>query len=393
LSLVISIYAADYSWKDDFSYSSLQEMQNAGWILENPSGTRMESEGVVIDGTGADTVIRYRDFPDDIEEWSVETRSMWLGVGHSGPGLNVITEKHTYGASADGWYNDLNFDRDGEVINVGSYTEQANVWVTMTLIKKDDNIKMYFNGELVYTYVERDTSSSELIGVDRIAPWHGVMLYDYYQVKGPDVLVSSDFPVLYVAVGGAIGAIVVIGAVVYFFFISGSAATVAATAGATATTIVGTASANSITQAMIAAANAAIANMNLDASTASAVSQAVKAGVDAALSGGATTSNVANSVNVNAITQSVLNAVDAALTNTNVDAATADAIREAVDNAVSSGNTGGENAGASVDAAEGSEGQQTVDMEFNRGAQEGGPEDIEGSDMPSQEQNEIYDDN
>ena len=219
LFLVNQIYSTNYSWKDDFDYSSLQEMQNAGWILENPSGTRLESGGVVIDGTKADTVIRYRDFPDGVEDWSVETRSMWLGVGHSGPGLNVVTEKHNYGAGADGWYNDLNFDRDGEVINVGSYTEQANVWVTMTLIKKGDTIKMYFNGELVYTYVETDSSTSELVGVDRISPWHGVMIYDYYQVKDPDVLVStsddSGFPMFYIAVGGGVGLIVVIGLAVY----------------------------------------------------------------------------------------------------------------------------------------------------------------------------------
>jgi hypothetical protein len=231
LILVANVRAADFSWKDDFNYASLQEMQTAGWILENPSGTRLESGGVVIDGTKTDTVIRFRDFPSGITDWSVETKSMWLGVGHSAPGLNVITKKHTYSAHADGWYDVLVFNRDGQDIHVGSYTEQANTWVTISLIKKGDNIKMYFNGELVYTYIEKDLSSSELVGVDRIAPWKGVMLYDYYQVGSADIVPSTgDFPIFYVGVVGGSVAVVVVGAAVYFFFFSGGTTTGAASA-------------------------------------------------------------------------------------------------------------------------------------------------------------------
>jgi hypothetical protein len=243
LLLIIQIKAADFSWKDDFSYANLQQMQDAGWVLENPSGTRLESGGVVIDGTKADTVIRYRDFPSGIYDWSVETRSMWLGVGHSGPGINVITEKHNYGVVADGWYNHFAFARDDKQVTFGSYTEQANVWVTMTITKKGNAVNVYCNGVSIYNYTEADTASYKLTGVDRIAPWRGVMLYDYYQVAGPDAVSvptadSGGFPIFYVAVGGGIAAIVAIGAVVYFQFFAGGSA--AAAAGAASGAAAGT---------------------------------------------------------------------------------------------------------------------------------------------------------
>jgi hypothetical protein len=251
LVLIVQVKAADFSWKDDFNYANLQEMEDAGWTYVNSNGISFQSGGVVIDGTKADTIIRYRGFPSGIYEWSVETKSTWLGTGHSGPGINVITEKHSYGVVADGWYNHFAFARDGNQVTFGSYKEQANVWVTMTITKKGDAVNVYCNGVLIYNYTEVDTASYKLTGVDRIAPWRGVMLYDYYQVAGPGVVAaptaeSGGFPIFYVAVGGGIAAIVAIGAVVYFiFFAGGSAAAVAGVAGGTAAgALSGTASAS-----------------------------------------------------------------------------------------------------------------------------------------------------
>ena len=237
LLLVFQVRATDFSWKDDFSYTTLQQMQGAGWVLENPAGTRLESGGVVIDGTDADTVIRYRDFPSDIYDWTVETRSKWLGIGHSGPGLNVITERHAYGMVADGWYNHFAFSRDQNTVTFGSYQEQADAWVTMTMTRKGNTISLYCDGVLIYSYTEEDSASSRLIGVDRIAPWRGVMLYDYYQASGGDVAPSgqdnSGIPWSYFAIGGGVAAIAVVGLAVYFhFFAQGSgAASVAPGAG------------------------------------------------------------------------------------------------------------------------------------------------------------------
>jgi hypothetical protein len=232
LLLVLQVEAGDFPWKDDFNYASVADMQAAGWALVNPDGVSLQPDGVVIDGTKADTVIRYYNFPGGIYDWSIETRSMWLGVGHSGPGLNVVTAGHSYGIAADGWYDHFLFDADGELESFGSYSEQANVWVTMSITKKGNTVSAYFNGELIKTYTEQDSASHGLTGVARIAPWKGVMLYDYFQVDDIAGGGDSGFPILYVAVGGGVAA-AVIGAAVYFFFIAGgSAAATTAAAGA-----------------------------------------------------------------------------------------------------------------------------------------------------------------
>ncbi len=233
LTLVGVGVAAGFSWKEDFNYQTLSDMQNAGWVVDNPSGTRLESGGVVLDGTGADTVIRYYNhFPTGIYDWSIETRSMWTGVGHSGPGLGIFTEKHQYSMVADGWYSHYAFARDGKTVTFGSYEEQKNAWVTTTMTKQGNTIKLYCNGELIYTYTEQDTSSSQVTGVDRIAPWHGVMLYDYYSLSAADAssepTTSGGFPVAY-AVGGGVTAVAVIGALLLYHFgvIGGGAGTAA----------------------------------------------------------------------------------------------------------------------------------------------------------------------
>jgi hypothetical protein len=227
LSLIVQVKAADFSWKDNFNYANLQQMKDAGWTNVNPNGISFQPSGVVLDGTKADTIIRYHNFPTGIYDWSVETKSMWLGTGHSGPGINVFTEKHSYAIVADGWNSHFAFARDGKQVTFGTYKEQANVWITMTITKKNDLVDVYYNGALIYNYTEVDTVSYKLTGVDRIAPWHGVMLYDYYQVAGPDVVSavsSGQFPIFYVAVGGGIAAIAVVGAAVYFFVIAGGGA-------------------------------------------------------------------------------------------------------------------------------------------------------------------------
>ncbi len=186
--LITQTNATPYTWEDTFNYSSIQQMQLAGWILENPAGTSLSGEGLVIDGTGSDTVIRYLNkFPAGIFDWNVTTRSKWTGVGHSGPGVSVVTENHSYSIFADGWYSHYAFGRDGQNTIFGTYTDQVNVWITMSLVKTGNIISVYSNGELIYRTTESDAVQSALTGVDRIAPWKGIMVYNYYSLTAPSI--------------------------------------------------------------------------------------------------------------------------------------------------------------------------------------------------------------
>ncbi len=216
-------------------------MQSAGWSLANPDGTRLESGGVVLDGTSGDTSISYLShFPAEIYNWTIEIRASWLGHGHSQPAIYVGTERHNYGFVADGWGSQYGLYRDGaSPIKFGSYKEQANTWVTLRLEKQANILTMYCDGTLVNVYTEPDTNSSQLRGFSTISPWKGDEKYDYVQasssVSAPPATTDSGFPVFYVAVGGGIAAVAVIGAAAYFlFFAGGTAASAGVLAGGTA---------------------------------------------------------------------------------------------------------------------------------------------------------------
>ena len=239
LLVVVQVKAEEFSWRDDFNYASLQAMRSGGWDLANPNGTRLESDGVVLDGTKGDTSINcIGHFPTGIYNWTIEIRAMWLGHGHSQPAIYVGTSKHNYGFVADGWGSQYGLYRDGaKPITFGSYKEQANVWVTLRLEKQANILSMYCDGALVNVYTEQDTSLSQLGGVSTISPWRGDEKYDYYRVSSSVSVAdtSSGFPILYIAVGGGVAAVALIGAVAYFlFFAGGTGAAAGALAGGVA---------------------------------------------------------------------------------------------------------------------------------------------------------------
>lgn len=195
LFTLVQSQVANFQWREDFSYADLAAMQAANWTINRIAGTRLESGGVVLDGVGGDTVIVYSGvIPSGIYEWRVEDRAMWLGKGHSGLGVSIITQNHSYGFSADGWYNDFAFYRDNsKILEFGSYTERANEWVTLAIEKTGNTISMYFNGQLQRTYTESDTAPSEVTGISLISPWQGDALYDYFLLESPSIS-ASPFP-------------------------------------------------------------------------------------------------------------------------------------------------------------------------------------------------------
>ena len=270
LIFIVQVKAADFTWKDDFNYGSLQKMQNAGWDLANPSGTRLESDGVVLDGTKADTSINYLNhFPAGIYNWTIEIRAMWLGHGHSQPAIYVGTEKHNYGFVADGWGSQYGLYRDGaKPITFGSYKEQANTWVKLRLEKQANILSMYCDEALINVYTEQDTSPSQLTGFSTISPWRGDEKYDYIQVSSSVSALpssSSGFPVFYIAVGGGIAAIAVVGAAVYFLFFAGGTAASAGALGGAAGVAAGAVAL--IDPAMVSTVNSVLTNLFSETTT------------------------------------------------------------------------------------------------------------------------------
>jgi hypothetical protein len=238
---LVSAQTGQVYFNEDFNYASLDQMQAAGWTFTRPAGVSVGSGAVVLDGVGGDCPIHYNNhFSTGIFDWKVESKSMWLGQGHSTNGVYVSTQKHSYSFSADGYYDEFAFYRDGvKILRFGSYQETANQYFVMTMVRQANTLSLYFNGELKNTYTEEDTQLSAATGIALVSPWRGDAKYDYYQLGEPTAVftssnptVSTDsFPMIPVLVGGGITAAIVGGIVVYYFFIAGGSSASAGASG------------------------------------------------------------------------------------------------------------------------------------------------------------------
>jgi hypothetical protein len=196
-ALVMHVQAADFEFRDDFNYANLDQMANAGWTINRPSGTSFDSGAVILDGTGGDASITYSNhFPSGMYDWKVETRGMWLGQGAGTLSLTVITEHHSYGWSGDGYYSEFIFYRDSSIeTRFSGYADALDEWFTLSIERKGDTLYFYCNGELEYTYTEKDTRPSQATGINLISPWVGDAKYNYYHFWGTESTPDTDEPV------------------------------------------------------------------------------------------------------------------------------------------------------------------------------------------------------
>jgi hypothetical protein len=257
LPFIVQVNATGSSWREDFNYASVSQMQAAGWSVSRPGGTSIDNGAVVLNGVGGDSAINIRNiFSSAVYDWKAEAKNMWLGHGHSTQSITVYTEKHKYVWSADGYYNEFALYRDDvKILRFGKYAEAANIWITLTMEKNGNTISMYFNGQLENTYTEKDTTLAKVTGVGLVSPWAGDAKYDYVWVEDASVVgppptstpiassptstgpsssapAQSSFPTMPVLIGAGIAVAVGIGAAVYYFVVAGGSAGASAGAGA-----------------------------------------------------------------------------------------------------------------------------------------------------------------
>jgi hypothetical protein len=244
-------------WNDNMNYQSLAQMQTAGWTTNNPAGVNFTSSGVVVDDYSGDTSITYSGhFPSGIVNWKVEDQSRWISGPHCGNDVTATTEKHSYSFMADGWYSEYVFYLDGSKIwtsTTGTYSESQGELFTLTMEKSGNQINCYYNGQLEYTYTEKDSASSQIVGVSAVSPWEGGSEYDNFQLSsitgsnssasGSNSILSNPVALGGIAGGAAVGVGVGVGLAIHFGVIGGSAAgSASAGSGVAATGSAGTAS-------------------------------------------------------------------------------------------------------------------------------------------------------
>ena len=179
--------AAVFSWKDDFDYQTKQEMRNAGWRLDNEMMLSLSGGALTIDNDGSTAGSAYylNHFPNNVFEFKVEDKVMWIGRSYGGPRVLVNTTNHYYIWEADAYYHKYSFARDGvKVLPLfGEYTPQLDVWQIFRLEKKGSMFYLYHDNELKNTYVETDNIQNALAGVAAISHWSGTLKYDYISLE------------------------------------------------------------------------------------------------------------------------------------------------------------------------------------------------------------------
>jgi len=184
-ALLVETQAIALPWRDDFDYETMQEMGDAGWRLYNENMLSVGGGTLVIDNDGSRAGSAYylNHFPDNVHDFKVEDKIMWIGRNFGGPRVLVETQSHSYMWWADADYREYVFSRDGvKVLRFGEYIPQLNVWQIFSLEKIGSTFYLYQDGELKNTYVESDGLPDALVGVGVFSHIRGTLKYDYISV-------------------------------------------------------------------------------------------------------------------------------------------------------------------------------------------------------------------
>lgn len=185
-----------WSFRDDFNYTSISQLQAAGWTTESiapasyysvsNSTLTLLNDGHVGAGAG------YSNVPANVSDWSVSTRAEWIGSSGNVSGyvgsLQVVagTVKHQYDWMADGYYGKFWIGMDGNnVASFASYAKQLSVWHILQLDMIHGTLYGYFDGYLVGSYNEPDTTpgNTNLINIQALSSWETNNNFDWIQAS------------------------------------------------------------------------------------------------------------------------------------------------------------------------------------------------------------------
>src|SRR5437016_3411718 len=185
-----------WSFIDDFNYTSISQLQAAGWTTESIAPASYYSVGnstltLLNDGTvGAGA--GYSNIPNNVSDWSVSTRVEWIGTSGTVSGyvgslqVAVGAVRHSYDWMADGYYGKFWIGMDGHnVASFASYSQQLNVWHILQLDMIHGTLYGYFDGSLVGSYTEPDAtpSNTSLINIQALASWETNNNFDWMQAN------------------------------------------------------------------------------------------------------------------------------------------------------------------------------------------------------------------
>ena len=193
-----------YSFRDDFNYTSISQLQAAGWSINSqaPSSSYTVASGALTllynGSVGADVL--WRGAPSGIPNWSVSLRGRWIGNPVGSNALGVRTAGHSYSFLADGYYvpdplgqcgcvrtnPGFGIIDDGRgVARFPGYSPELDTWHILRVDMVQGTLYTYFDGVLVGDFTEFDTSAgnTNLAGIEVGAPWFANVQVDWVQAS------------------------------------------------------------------------------------------------------------------------------------------------------------------------------------------------------------------
>ena len=167
---VFSQTTPNYSFRDDFNYYNMSQMETAGWsICGSPDLPRSDYQvtvgllTMVTDwNNGYSAGVCWSKVPAGVSNWSVSTRGAWVGNNVAGTiEIVVTTTGHTYSWDADGVFQQYLFSRDGTTVWTGPrYWAQLGVWHDLRMDFVKGSFYLYFDELPMATVPVQDTGTN-----------------------------------------------------------------------------------------------------------------------------------------------------------------------------------------------------------------------------------------
>ena len=196
-------FTALYSFRDDFTYSSVSSMVSAGWtVCGTQSGQVSVGNSILAltnDGTNVGEMC-WNNIPAGMASWTVTIRGQYttqlLGYTNTNGAtwLSLTTASHNYQFDLDGYNKYYYLFRDGVTLRaVPGYVPQLGAWHDLTLDMRNGVLTALADGKIIATYAETSGTNTALTQVMMMPGWGTVTNFDWVTIKQVNNAQPADF--------------------------------------------------------------------------------------------------------------------------------------------------------------------------------------------------------
>jgi hypothetical protein len=174
---------SSFTFRDEFSYPSIDKLVAAGWTLCGGGPTShysvhnsvltLQNDGVA--GAG----VCWSNIAAGVTSWTGTARGKWASGYYGSIEQIMQTKSHVYRWDADGYYSQFILLRDDVIVfRANGYTPLLDSWHVLRMSMVQGNISLFFDGSLIGHFNEPDPIVP-LSTIALIAGWESTTSWDY----------------------------------------------------------------------------------------------------------------------------------------------------------------------------------------------------------------------